>query len=367
MCVKCKKVFTSKTEANIHIGRENCDLSPTKNKCLKKRARCKLCKISFESKQKLISHRHKFYFKKSHKCPHCDKSFKKRSNWQRHKKEQHGDTKPIFNCALCIYTSTRKHNIEKHMKATHFNEDNKLLRISGKNLSQTEQTKETDSNQTLRHPPQMYFDTVNTDSESNCLIFISGKTLATSKIAQSKNSIKMEDRMYIDVDFNIKGVSSKEDKFAIYGQNDCFIYKSEHPTVKSIIGFDGTIFSVKLLKYHLVCLGTDIGLYIYNTEISYGKPVFIINFDQTYSCDSFEYDCERDILYILSETGEVRKTSLKSGSSINLKNLDITIHMGCSFMVQNKDNGKILFSDKTGIWSFEEDNWTFLFKVRGLN
>ena len=66
---------------------------------------------------------------------------------------------------------------------------------------------------------------MNSDSEPDYMIFISDKTLATSKIFQSQDSIKMEEMKYLDVDFKIVGISSQKDKMAIYGKKDCYIAK----------------------------------------------------------------------------------------------------------------------------------------------
>ena len=137
--------------------------------------------------------------------------------------------------------------------------------------------------------------------------------------------------------------------------------------MKSVHGFLGTIFSVKLLKYNVLCLGTDLGLFIFNTEISYSEPIFKITFGNDYHCESFEYDSKMDTLYILSDTGEVRKTSLKSDIAVELENLDIFTEFGCTSMTYHKKSDKIIFGDTTGLWSFEDDNWHFLFKVRLLN
>ena len=137
--------------------------------------------------------------------------------------------------------------------------------------------------------------------------------------------------------------------------------------MKSVHGYEGTIFSVKLLKYNVLCLGTNFGLYIFNTEISYCEPVFKIIFANDYHCESFEYDSKIDTLYIMSTAGEIRKTSLKSDVAMNLENLDILTPFGCNSMTYHKKTEKVIFGDNTGLWSYEEEGWKFLFKVRFLS
>ena len=136
--------------------------------------------------------------------------------------------------------------------------------------------------------------------------------------------------------------------------------------MNSVCGFEGLIFSGQQIKDNLLCLGTNYGLYIYDTERSYLEPDVKILFGKHYSCKSFGYNCLMDELFILSNSGEVRTTTLKSCVSMKIEELEIFRKSGCNSISYHENSSTYILTDETGIWINEGEQWNFAFKVRGL-
>ena len=66
-------------------------------------------------------------------CDECDASYPVRKSLTNHKRLKHGDAKQ-FNCEKCVYTTTRKENLQQHVKSVH--EKVKVIcETCGKNFS----------------------------------------------------------------------------------------------------------------------------------------------------------------------------------------------------------------------------------------
>ena len=131
----------------------------------------------------------------------------------------------------------------------------------------------------------------------------------------------------------------------------------------SVCGFEGCLFSGQLIKDNFLCLGTDCGLFIYDTERSYSEPDFKILFDNSYSCKSFGYNCMSNELFILNNTGEVRTTTLRSHVSTNIEEMEIFRKSGCSSIFYHEKSSSYILTDVHGIWINEGEKWNFAFKV----
>ena len=51
-------------------------------------------------------------------CDQCDATYPVRKSLSSHKRLKHGDLKQ-FNCKHCVYATTKKENLEQHVKSVH--------------------------------------------------------------------------------------------------------------------------------------------------------------------------------------------------------------------------------------------------------
>ena len=79
------------------------------------------------------------------------------------------------------------------------------------------------SPQTLRTSPSLQFDVLVNDSEVECFLFASEGNLGTSLLSKNEESIRMEDLNYLQLGFKITGISSKNERIAMFGENDCSV------------------------------------------------------------------------------------------------------------------------------------------------
>ena len=66
-------------------------------------------------------------------CDECDATYPVRMSLSNHKRLKHGDVKQ-FNCEHCVYTSTKKGNLEQHIQSVH-NKEKVICETCGKNFS----------------------------------------------------------------------------------------------------------------------------------------------------------------------------------------------------------------------------------------
>ena len=52
------------------------------------------------------------------KCDLCDATYPVRMSLTNHKRLKHGDVNQ-FNCAHCVYVTTKKGNLEQHVRSVH--------------------------------------------------------------------------------------------------------------------------------------------------------------------------------------------------------------------------------------------------------
>ena len=75
--------------------------------------------MTFKTRREYRGHFEKVHASDSYICPHCDKTFKRKSNWQRHKAEKHKSDASLIVCDLCPYSAPRKSNVDRHKKKVH--------------------------------------------------------------------------------------------------------------------------------------------------------------------------------------------------------------------------------------------------------
>ena len=65
-----------------------------------------LFKVQFETRKLYLRHYEAVHKQdKDIECPQCNKFFKRTCDWQRHKRQQHGDNPETFQCLYCDFTS----------------------------------------------------------------------------------------------------------------------------------------------------------------------------------------------------------------------------------------------------------------------
>ena len=101
-CKLCQKVFTSVTEIDIHVRRQSCEKIDSEKKKQTQVTSCNECNQEFESCDKFRMHYELEHLEKSWECPHCSKWFKRKRDWQRHKRESHEPDAKKFNCENVI-------------------------------------------------------------------------------------------------------------------------------------------------------------------------------------------------------------------------------------------------------------------------
>ena len=77
------------------------------------------CNVSFDSRESYVLHCEVEHLEKNWECPLCSQRFKRKRDWQRHKRETHGTNVKVFNCNKCEFTTKRKGNLNKHLNRKH--------------------------------------------------------------------------------------------------------------------------------------------------------------------------------------------------------------------------------------------------------
>ena len=109
-CRVCEQIFSSETLANKHVRKSSCFKVNTKNKQPMKDVFCESCSESFSSRRKLKEHDFLHHTSKKYECTECNKSFKRRYDWQRHNREKHeANASNVFKhiCDSCDYSTPR--------------------------------------------------------------------------------------------------------------------------------------------------------------------------------------------------------------------------------------------------------------------
>ena len=66
-------------------------------------------------------------------CDECDASYPVRMSLSNHKRLKHGNVNQ-FNCEKCVYTTTKKGNLEQHVRSQH-EKVKEICETCGKNFS----------------------------------------------------------------------------------------------------------------------------------------------------------------------------------------------------------------------------------------
>ena len=106
-CKECQEVFTSVTKADKHVRRISCKSEEGDRHGPLKTTVCDICNLKFATRRKFLNHNLQQHKDKDIECVDCHVFFKRRGDWQRHKKDQHGETPKIVECPYCSFSSTR--------------------------------------------------------------------------------------------------------------------------------------------------------------------------------------------------------------------------------------------------------------------
>ena len=146
-CKNCHEVFTSETLANIHVRQNSCLRTISRKRGPMKNVNCEICSETFPSRLEYTQHNLKYHTDKTYECIDCfqgneylyyllcqcvfatslqyndnitmDKrkirkilirlGFKRKSDWQRHRRELHQPNK--FSCCECEFSAARQFSI----------------------------------------------------------------------------------------------------------------------------------------------------------------------------------------------------------------------------------------------------------------
>ena len=137
ICVK--KVFTHKGHYVTHLKNvQNTNEESVNMKTIQ----CRKCPFKFLNKYSLELHETKIHQKKTlekkiHDCPQCQKMFSTQRALKFHQNTLHDKEAKCFKCDFCVFESTRKYSIKRHIVQTHQEKEIK----SGKILKQTQSYK----------------------------------------------------------------------------------------------------------------------------------------------------------------------------------------------------------------------------------
>ena len=88
---------------------------------------CEVC--GFQTKDEEVASNHKYQHtqQQGFKCDKCNKTIKRRSDYLKHVKEQHGLNKFRFSCNQCNYRSSRKWCVKVHQSKKHKTLENEVV------------------------------------------------------------------------------------------------------------------------------------------------------------------------------------------------------------------------------------------------
>ena len=352
-CRVCKKVFTSETLANKHVKRSSCHKVKTKTKQPSKNVYCELCSESFTTRRKFKEHNYKNHTPKIYECTDCNKSFKRRYDWQRHKREKHevDDTKVSkYNCDLCNFITTRKNSLNIHMQSIHSSDETP-------NANETE---------TLRQVPQIHFSKIMRNGEEVVVFATENKLnfISTEQLIVKNESI-------ITLPFSCDGIDGKGTKVLVYCSNECTIVNlsAENDTV-NVIGFEGQVKEARWINSQLFYISTDIGIYIYNADKNVNVREKLVLWGEEEFCSCIVFETNTNNLFILNRNGEIRKTSYISNIDQEIYgNLNIFVKSGIKSMCFVEEEKIMVFTGPTGLWRYNDltSSWSSLFNVGFLD
>ena len=122
MLQHCNETFTTITEADKHIQRNNC-YKEVGSKKIKIDVNCDQCHQKFKTRREMKRHFLKNHAIETYKCPICGIMFKRTEEWRRHQEYTHDDDVTLYSCSKCNYKSKKKHNVKMHERAVHFNKE----------------------------------------------------------------------------------------------------------------------------------------------------------------------------------------------------------------------------------------------------
>ena len=107
-CKDCKALFTSVTLADKHVRRSTCHVTKFKSTGPQKNVFCEICNEDFATRREYSLHYEQHNPNDTFVCPEpdCGIGFKRKRDWQRHKREQHGSNQ--MSCTECDYLTARK-------------------------------------------------------------------------------------------------------------------------------------------------------------------------------------------------------------------------------------------------------------------
>ena len=78
--------------------------------------KCETCQKSFDSKDRLKTHKSKMHGKRTYFCTECDYKSKRKSHVSRHISSAHREKSSNIQCNICLISLKNKKTYNKHIK-----------------------------------------------------------------------------------------------------------------------------------------------------------------------------------------------------------------------------------------------------------